>query len=228
MTSALKLMPLAALLVTLTFAGTASAQHSMRQGGYGYAPSYRGAPEYMSDGCSSCNNHSTCGSCSRCINLCLPSPCAVVDKIGTALGGLRELFRCRCCYDNCGGGCRTTCGCSDCGGTMEAVMGPYSDPYMGPQKPTTTSEPMRATAPTPAQPTMPSAHNSPLNRSKASQVTAKSVRAQRYPRAAMNRPTLAAPIKTPSTVQHTSYKVPVIEGPEPVEAPVKRNDNPLR
>jgi hypothetical protein len=187
MTTSSKLLAFSAFVLLLAGTTQVSAQHTIRRASH--AASYRttevqhAGEGHRAAGCSGCQSrgvrqHDSCGGCqqsccSPCIKLCLPNPCRVVDRVGTALSGLKDLFCCQPCCNSCTSGCAG--GCSDCNGVIRGEI-----PYLEHQQQMVPHQPALDAAPTPPPAT--SAGRSILKYSATPRTSAQEVRAQRYQR----------------------------------------------
>ena len=197
MTPGYKLLALCTLAILIAASAEARAQHTVRR-----VASTAGV--YSGGGHTSCGCHDCmpqvnaapdcCGGCNTCCpSLCLPNPCVVIDRVGTALYGLRELFRgpCCCCPDPC------------CHGAIQEEM-PYLDHYR-----TVPPQPRVAPEPVPAQRTdaarrMPVYPQSPST-------SANSIREQRYRKSSTVQQTghVTWPAAPTVHVERTSFEAPV-------------------
>jgi len=129
------------LALVLVAAASISAQHPIRRAGH-HTEYYQQSVQHAGDCCGGTVDYGGDACCDPCCRpcLCLPNPCVVFDRIGTALHGLRELFRCRCCCPH------TIIRPSRCCGVVEEEMPYLNHPYTPPAPPQQEADP----APTPA------------------------------------------------------------------------------
>ena len=222
-------LAIGSLALVLTAAASVSAQHPIRRAGH-HTEYYQQSVQHTGDCCGGTVDYGADACCDPCCRpcLCLPNPCRLFDKVGTALHGLRELFSFRCCCSPCG--FRP----SRCCGVVEEEM-PYLDHRYTPPAPPPESDP----APTPAEEMDSSAYRVP---SKYQAVGQNGTSRIRY-RAVVTQPRPAATPRrqaaSKSQVRQTSYEEPAKVAPVNPR-PIKQSaggsvrivngtsDNPLR